>query len=308
MSSGRPSIALSHALAILAMFIISTIFSVGDEIADSLPASVLMALRFGLAALMFAPYALWRYGLEGLGVADLWRYGILAFLSTVFFWSMFEGLKYTDSLNASAISTTIPGFTALYMAILMRERLGRYRLAALFLGLAGTLWVVFRGDPERLMALELNKGDALFFVGCISMGLYATLIPKLHRGEPVPVMSFWITVLVALMFIVIANVELVEVEWGAVETSVWGAVFWLAVGPTILTFFLIQSTSLTIGSTRVQSYSYLIPAFVLVLDWLMGRGLPTAMTLPGIFTVLLATFVIQRGVLVAVKAPNAATS
>ncbi|MBT3929066.1 MAG: DMT family transporter [Rhodospirillaceae bacterium] len=298
MSSARSGIALSHALAILAMLIISTIFSVGDEIANSMPASVLMALRFGLAGLMFAPYALWRYGVRGLAVKGLWRYGILSVLSTVFFWSMFEGLKYTDSLNTSAISTTIPGFTALYAAILMRERLGRYRLAALLLGMAGTLWVVFRGDPERLLALELNKGDALFFAGCISMGLYAALIPKLHRGEPVPVMSFWITVMVAGMFLAIANVDMAEVAWGEVTTGVWGAVFWLAVGPTILTFFLIQSTSLKIGPTRVQSYSYLIPAFVLVLDWLMGRGLPTAMTLPGIVIVLFATLVIQRGVIV----------
>ncbi len=298
MNLSRPGVGLSHALAILAMLTISTIFSVGDEIANSLPASVLMALRFGFAALMFAPYAFWRYGARGLAVKGLWRYVILSVLSTVFFWSMFEGLKYTDSLNTSAISTTIPGFTALYAAILMRERLGRYRLAALLLGMAGTLWVVFRGDPERLLALELSKGDALFFAGCISMGLYAALIPKLHRGEPVPVMSFWITVMVAGMFLAVANTDMAEVAWDEVTTGVWGAVIWLAAGPTVLTFFLIQTTSLTIGATRVQSYSYLIPAFVLVLDWLMGRGLPSAMTLPGIVIVLFATVVIQRGVIV----------
>ena len=56
------SVTASHALAILAMFIISTIFSLGDEIADTMPSSVLMALRFGLAALLFAPYIMWRYG------------------------------------------------------------------------------------------------------------------------------------------------------------------------------------------------------------------------------------------------------
>lgn len=303
MSAAKPNIALSHTLAIVAMFFISTIFSLGDAIADSMPASVLMALRFGLAALMFAPYFLWRYGMRWPGYSGLWRYGVLSLLSTIFFWSMFEGLKYTDSLNTSAISTTIPGFTALYGAILMRERLGRYRLAALLLGMAGTLWVVFRGDPERLIALELSKGDALFFGGCVSMGLYAALIPKLHRGEPVPVMSFWITVFIGLMFIALGSVDFFEVSWAAVDTSVWGIIVWLAIGPTILTFFLIQSTSIQLGSTRVQSYSYLIPAFVLVLDWITGRGLPTAMTLPGIVIVLLATLVIQRGVVVEDVAP-----
>jgi len=297
------SVGAAHIVAVIGMFFIATIFSVGDEIADSMPASVLMTLRFGAAALLFAPYILWRHGIRWPGLSGLWRYGLLSLLSTIFFWSMFEGLKYTDSLNTSAISTSIPGFTAIYGAILMRERLGRYRSAALLLGLLGTLWVIFRGDPERLFALELNKGDALFFAGCISMGLYAALIPKLHRGEPVAVMSFWIMVVVAAMFIAIANVEFAHVAWGRIEDSVWGSLAWLAIGPTMLTFFMIQSTSLVIGATRVQSYSYLIPAFVLVFDWALGRGLPTAMTVPGIIIVLLATLVIQRGVLVEVGEP-----
>jgi drug/metabolite transporter (DMT)-like permease len=286
------------------MFFIATIFSVGDLIADSMPASVLMTLRFGFAALLFTPYILWRHGIRWPGLSGLWRYGLLSLLSTIFFWSMFEGLRYTDSLNTSAISTTIPGFTAIYGAILMRERLGRYRFAALLLGLVGTLWVIFRGDPDRLIALELNKGDALFFAGCISMGLYAALIPKLHRGEPVAVMSFWIMVIVTAMFIAVANVEFVHVAWGRIDGSVWGSLVWLAIGPTMLTFFMIQSTSLMIGATRVQSYSYLIPAFVLVFDWALGRGLPTAMTIPGVVIVLLATLVIQRGVLVEAGEPT----
>ena len=302
------STATSHGLAVLAMFFIATIFSLGDEIADTMPASVLMALRFGAAAILFTPYILWRHGICWPGFSGLWRYGLLSLLSTIFFWSMFEGLKYTDSLNSSAISTTIPGFTALYTAILMRERLGRYRWVAILIGLVGALWVVFRGDPERLVALELSKGDAMFFGGCISMGLYAALIPKLHRGEPVAVMSFWIMVMVAAMFVIVANEEFVRVAWGTVDAGVWGALAWLAIGPTMLTFFMIQSTSLAIGSTRVQSYSYLIPAFVLVFDWASGRGLPTAMTIPGIVIVLLATLVIQRGVVAEASQTVAAKS
>ena len=300
------SVGAAHIVAVIGMFFIATIFSVGDEIADSMPASVLMTLRFGAAALLFAPYILWRHGIRWPGLSGLWRYGLLSLLSTIFFWSMFEGLKYTDSLNTSAISTSIPGFTAIYGAILMRERLGRYRSAALLLGLLGTLWVIFRGDPERLFALELNKGDALFFGGCISMGLYAALIPKLHRGEPVAVMSFWIMVMVAAMFTIVANVEFADIAWGRIEDSVWGSLAWLAIGPTMLTFFMIQSKPLIIGATRVQSYSYLIPAFVLVFDWALGRGLPTAMTIPGIIVVLLATLVVQRGVLVEAGEPTPA--
>ena len=56
-----------------------------------------------------------------------------------------------------------------------------------------------------------------------------------------------------------------------------------------------QWTTLKIGATRVQAYSYMIPAFVLIIDWLSGRGLPGVMTIPGILIILGASFLIQRG-------------
>ena len=292
----RPSAA--HAVAVLGMFFISTTFSVGDEIADAMPASVLMAIRFGGAVILFAPFVMWRYSPKWPGFSGLWRYGLLSIFSSIFFWTMFEGLKTTGSLNSGAISTLVPAFTGIYGAVLMRERLGRYRWAAIVIGLAGALWVVFRGDPTRLVALELSEGDAIFFGGCVSMGLYAALIPKLHRGEPVAVMSFWFLLITALGFLALSNTALARIDWGAVETGVWGGLAWLVLGPTLLTFFIIQATSIAIGSTRVQAYSYLIPAFVLFIDWVSGRGLPSAMTIPGIAIVLLATLVIQRGVIV----------
>ena len=60
---------------------------------------------------------------------------------------------------------------------------------------------------------------------------------------------------------------------------------------------MFQYATLRIGPTRVMAYSYFIPAFVLLVDWAIGRGLPPLMTLPGIAIVLIASLVIQRGVI-----------
>ena len=81
---------------------------------------------------------------------------------------------------------------------------------------------------------------------------------------------------------------------GIVATSL-GSLAWLAIGPSVITFFLVQQTTLKIGATRVQAYTYLIPAIVLLMDWAIGRGLPTLMTLPGIAIVVGASLLIQRG-------------
>jgi drug/metabolite transporter (DMT)-like permease len=285
----------AHLIAFAAMALIATTFPVGDMITDAIDPSVLQALRFVIASLIFGPIVALKIGLPWPGFSGLARFGAIAACMDVFFWTMYEGLRTTDSLNTGVISTTIPGFTALFSAMLLHERLGRHRLAALGLGMAGSVWVIFRGSPERLLALELHHGDVLFFGGCVAMGLYATLVRFFHRGEPVMRMSFWIMAMAGLWFLLAANLKLGTTDYGALGTGVWGGIVWLAVGPTVITFFMIQSSTLRIGATRVQVYSYFLPVFVILLDWAFGRGLPPLMTLPGVAIVLLASVVVQRG-------------
>jgi drug/metabolite transporter (DMT)-like permease len=292
--SGRAA-AAAHLTAFTAMALIATSFPIAAEITQALDPSVMMAVRFTMAVLLFAPIVHYRVGLVWPGFGGLWRYGLIAACMDAFFWTMYEGLRTTSSLNTAAISVTIPGFTAIFSAVLMRERMGWQRLTALAMGMIGAVWVVFRGDPERFIGLHLAYGDIIFFFGCIAMGLYATLVSVLHRGEPVLRLSFWIIVMAGVWFILAANVGLVNAPWGSVRLLEWSGLVWIVVGPTVITFFMIQSITIKIGGTRVQAYSYLIPAFVLLIDWGAGRGLPTAMTLPGIVIVLIASVIVQWG-------------
>lgn len=285
----------AHALALFSMVIVATSFPVGDEIADAIDPAVLMLLRFTLAALLFLPAMAWRAGLHWPGWRALGGYVAISATLVAFFWCMFEGLRYTDALNTGALTTTIPGFTALFGALIVGERLGWHRLVALGLGMVGAVWVIFRGDPERLLALDLSKGDLIYFAGCVAIGFYGPLVKRFHRGEPVQVMTFWVLASCAVLFLLIGNVKLWTTDWAGVPLGVFGGIAWLAIGPTIITFFLIQSTTLTLGATRVQAYTYFVPALVVLLDWAVGRGFPTLMTLPGIGIVLIASVVIQRG-------------
>ncbi|MGD9538155.1 MAG: DMT family transporter [Alphaproteobacteria bacterium] len=292
---GQQAAGAAHMTAFAAMVLIATTFPVGDMITDAVEPAVLQSLRFVMASLIFAPFVIARVGLPWPGLSGLARYGAIAAAMDVFFWTMYEGLRTTDSLNTAVISTTIPGFTAIFSAILLHERLGWHRLGALLLGMLGSAWVIFRGSPERLLALELHYGDVLFLAGCVAMGLYATLVRYFHRGEPVMRMSFWIMALSGFWFLLAANIELGRTDYGGVAPGVWGGIVWLAVGPTVITFFMIQGATLKIGATRVQVYSYFIPVFVIALDWALGRGLPPLLTLPGVAIVMLASVVIQRG-------------
>ena len=88
-------------------------------------------------------------------------------------------------------------------------------------------------------------------------------------------LTFWTLVAATLWLLLASNVKLWHTAWTDVEMIVLGSVVYLAVFPTIITFFIGQYATLRLGPTRVIAYNYLIPAVVLVIDLAAGPG-PTA--------------------------------
>lgn len=282
-----------HLLMFLCAVLVSGSFPVGAAISHDLDPAVLTLIRFGLASTLFAPLIWYRYTLA-VSWRALGRYSIVSATLVIFFWCMFYSLRYTTALNTSAIFTLVPSFAGIYAMVLNRERLGRARLVALFLGIAGALWIIFRGDIQLLTSLAWNRGDLVFFIGCLFMGLYTPLVRLLHRGEPMLQMAFWIMVTGTFWLFLLGGSKLLFVSWGDVPVKVWAGVGYLAVFSTIITFFLTQYAILFLGPTRVMAYSYLYPGLVLVLDLLFGGTWPGIMILPGIAIVLSAMLVVQR--------------
>ena len=107
--------------------------------------------------------------------------------------------------------------------------------------------------------------------------------------------QLWVIVTGSGWLVLLSIPQLSTVQWQAVAPAVWTGILYLAVFCTIISFFLTQFCIPYIGPTRVMAYSYFYPALVLVLDGLLGRGLPPLATAPGIIIVLVATVVLQKG-------------
>jgi len=273
--------------------LVSTSFTVGAAIAADLDPAVLTLLRFLLASVILAPLIRLRYGLRA-SRRFVGHCAIISGCLVAFFYAMFLSLRYTTALNTSVIFTLVPSISGVYSLFLLRERLSRAQLAALFFGLLGALWVIFRGDPGRLVSMEWNRGDLIFLAGCFSMGLYTPLVKLLHRGESMLVMTFWVLVTGSGWLLLLAGYRLPELDWGSIGLRTWAGIVYLAVFTTVITFFLTQYCVPHIGPTRSMAYSYLYPSLVLVIDLLLGHGMPPLRILPGVVIVLLAMVVLQR--------------
>ncbi|MCF6291185.1 MAG: DMT family transporter [Desulfobacterales bacterium] len=284
-----------HGLMALAAIIVSSSFTVGAAITHGLDPAVLILVRYAIAALLFAPILVINHGFSLPPLRQLGGYSTISFCTVGFFWCMFESLRYTTALNTSVIFTLVPGISGIYSALFLKERLGRARLLALAFGMVGAVWVIFRGDIHRLLALEVNHGDLLFLAGCFMMAAYTPLVKRVHKQESMVVMTFWVLTTGVGWLLILSFSQLAAVDWPGVSIEVWAGIVYLAVFSTIITFYLTHVSTLYLGPTRVMAYSYFYPAFVLVIDWGFGHGLPPAMILPGVAVVTLATVVLQRG-------------
>ncbi len=282
-----------HLLMFLCAVLVSGSFPVGAAITPDLAPGPLSLIRFFCASLIFLPFVWFRYPLA-VSWRALLRYSLISAALVIFFWCMFLSLRYTTALSTSAIFTLVPALSALYAMVLNKERLGRRRLAALFLGVPGAAWIVFGGDWQVFTSLAWNRGDVIFFAGCLCMGLYTPLIRLLHRGEPMAVMAFWVMVTGTCWLLPLAGADLFTLVWSEIPLRVWLGIAYLSVFSTIISFFITQYAILFLGPTRVMAYSYLYPALVLLIDLLSGGSWPGVKVLPGICIVLLAMLVVQR--------------
>ncbi len=281
-----------HLAMLLCATLVSTSFTVGEMIADTLDPAALTLVRFIVAALILLPVIGVKHGLR-VSLLSLLRYSMISGCLVIFFWCMFYSLRYTTALNTSVLFTFVPALSGIYAALLIKERLGRNRLAALVLGLIGALWVIFRGDLHLLLSLSWNRGDAVFLLGCLAMGFYTPLVRILHRGEAMEVMTFWTLVTGSLWLTPLGGTVLYQLSWHEIPVDTWLWVGYLAIFSTVISFYLTQLAIPVIGPTRTMAYSYLYPALVLVLDVLLGKGWPEPKVLPGIFIILAAMLVLQ---------------
>jgi drug/metabolite transporter (DMT)-like permease len=282
-----------HLLMVVSATLVSTSFIVGEHIAKHLDPAALTLVRFVFAACFLLPVIYCKFGMR-VGLRSLVRYGLISSCLVIFFWCMFFSLQYTTALNTSVLFTLVPAFSAIYSVIIVHERIGKSTIAALGFGLLGAIWVIFRGDLSLFLGLQWNRGDIIFFAGCLAMGLYTPLVKRLHRGEKMEVMTFWILITGSFWLLPIGGLELIRIDLTTVSPGTWGWIAYLAFFTTVVSFYLTQYAVQFIGPTKVMAYSYLLPGLVLLIEIIIGRGWPELKVLPGIGVILIAMFFLQR--------------
>lgn len=263
-------------------------FSFGGLIANDIAPVVSQAFRFAMAAVVLGVAALATGQLRRADLAAPWRYLMLGALMAIYFVMMFEALKTATPVSTSAVMTLMPIMTAVFSFLILRQTTTRRMVAALAVGAAGALWVIFRGDPAALMTFDVGRGEMIFFVGCIAHALYVPLTRWSNRGEAAVTTSFLVLLATTMLLFAYGWAEILATDYGALRPMVWIALGYLVLGTTAVTFVLVAYASMRLDGAKVLAYTYLTPGWVILWELAFGNGLPGAMVLPGVGLTMLA--------------------
>lgn len=283
-----------HAAMLAFSALVAGSFSLGAMAAPHVSPVALTALRFLLAGALVG-LAAWAGGkLTRAALQAPWRYAVLGLLLSAYFVLMFEGLKTAEAVSTSAVFTLTPLMAAGFGWLTLRQRTTPRMGLALAIGAAGALWVIFRADLQKLLALHVGRGEVIYFFGCAAHALYAPLVRRFNRGESAITFTFGMMVAGCLMLTAAGWGDIRATDWVALPAIVWITLVYVAVAASAMTFVLLQYATLRLPAAKVMAYTYLTPSWVILWEIAIGHGAPPLAVTGGVALSVLALLLLLK--------------
>lgn len=223
---------------------------------------LLTHLRWGLAVLVALPFA-WPHLRRDAPVirhhaALLAAYGGVGF--ACFNAALYSALNHTSTINVVIEQAAMPGVIFALNFLVLRQRTRGAQLVGFVMTVAGVAVTVSGGEPARLLALDLNRGDALMLAAILCYGGYTAAL----RMKPTMHWLSFITVLCAAAWLVsmpFAAWELSGPRGIWPDLQGWAVVAFAASVPGLVAQSCFIRGTEMIGSNRAGIFINLVPIF-----------------------------------------------
>ena len=263
-------------------------FSLGAMAAPHISPAAMTVVRFAIAGALVGTLAALTTGIPRSALHAPWRYFVTGGLLSVYFVTMFWGLQTAAAVPIAAMFTLTPVMAAGFGWLFLRQTTTPRMGVALMFGAMGAIWVIFRGDVQAILGLQIGRGEMIYFVGCVAHAIYAPLVRKLNRGESALVGTFGMMVAGFLILTVWGGRAVVQTDWTALPTIVWICLIYVSVAASAITFVLVQFGAMRLPAAKVMAYTYLVPSWVILWELALGHDHPPLNVLGGIALTMLA--------------------
>lgn len=286
------SVASGHMAMLLFSLLVSGSFVLGSIIANLISPDLVTFLRFLIAFIAIAILILYQSKFCFLKYLSIGRSLILGALISIYFITMFEGLKTASSTSMAVVFTLTPLLAGLFDLIFSNRVMSKKVWITVVVAAIGALWIIFDGNIQNFINFKVGYGEKLFFIGCICHALYAALIPKFNNGEPAIIQTFGTLISGIIILGLFSNKEIIYYSWIDFPVIVLLTILYLAIFATAASFFLIQYSAVRLSSIKVMAYTYAVPIWVVLLQIIFLQELPNTITFVGAFVILVSLLIL----------------
>ena len=286
------SVASGHMAMLLFSLLVSGSFVLGSIIANLISPDLVTFLRFLIAFIAIAILILYQSKFCFLKYLSIGRSLILGALISIYFITMFEGLKTASSTSMAVVFTLTPLLAGFFDLIFSNRVMSKKVWITVVVAAIGALWIIFDGNIQNFINFKVGYGEKLFFIGCICHALYAALIPKFNNGEPAIIQTFGTLISGIIILGLFSNKEIIYYGWIDFPVIVLLTILYLAIFATAASFFLIQYSAVRLSSIKVMAYTYAVPIWVVLLQIIFLQQLPNTITFVGAFFILVSLLIL----------------
>ena len=251
------------------MLILATSFWAGNFIVGKvatlfeIPPITLNFYRWFVAWIILAPFTIREvFKNRSIIKENLFSIIIMSFTSiSVFNSVVYYGLNYTQVLNGVLMISTIPILIIIITSIFKTEKVNIYQIVGVSVSLLGVVIIITKMEFQRLIHMQLNKGDLWILVAMLSWAIYSIIIKeKKINLRPFVLLQTLITFGVILL----APIYFLEVASGKhlpLNLPVFLTIGYVVLFAGIGAYIFWNRAVMIIGANRAGVFLHLMPVF-----------------------------------------------
>ncbi|MBU2525889.1 MAG: DMT family transporter [Bacteroidetes bacterium] len=252
-------------VAILAALAAAVIYGMNYTIAKAAMPVYVQPYGFIVLRVVFATAFFWLLSIwapkEKIDRKDYLKFMLAAvFGVAVNMLAFFKGLNYTTPISASIIMVTSPIMVLLFSRILLKEHLSLQKIVGIFLGLIGTLIVIFSGATDLSLGGEhAMLGNLLVYTNASSYALYLVIVSKIVKKYHPLTFVKWIYTFGLLMVLPFGLGEVLAMKPAEIPDLIWLNIGYVLLFATCGTYLFNLFAVRTLKASTVGVFIYLQP-------------------------------------------------
>ena len=274
---------------------IATKIAVGKEGGGVSPNTIVW-LRFAMGVIILGWAVFARKQFKWITLKELGYFSLLGFLGITFHqWLQSNGLVTAQATTTAWIVATTPIFIALLGWLVLKEKLGWFRLAGIALAASGVLLIVSKGDLNSLTIGKFGTvGDYLVMISAINWAVFSVLSRDGLKDHPAARMMFYVMTLgwifISILFVADSGFN----EINRLTAPGWTAVIFLGVFCSGIAYIFWYDALQEIPASRLGVLLYIEPLVAVVVAAII---LGEAITLPALIggaVILLGVWMVNK--------------